>query len=135
VKGQQVLVSLGHPVVLLDAAEGGGCPGRAHPHLVGAGQLDWSRGASLSLQPREVSSEGQTWKCAKLKACSIFLLNDPLQDILDLLISSFVKSSWCDLCTALGHGACREAPLCSFRDTFFTSASVGQKNKVILGTE
>ena len=84
---------------------------------------------------REVSSEGQTWKRAKPKACSIFLLNDLLQAILELLSNSFVKSSWCDFYATLRHGACREAPLCGMGDIFFTSDSVGEKNKVILGTE
>lgn len=122
-------------MVLLEATEGGGCLGRARPCLVGAGQVGWSRGAWQSLQLREVSSEGQTWKRAKPEACSIFLLNDLLGAILEVLSNSFVKSSWCDFCTALGYGACREAPLCSIRDIFFTSASVGEKNEFISGTE
>lgn len=131
-EGRQVLVSLGDPVVLLEGAEGDRRLGRVCSHGMGTDQVGWSRGAWLSLQQREVSSEGQTWKCVKPKASPSFLLNDPLQAILELLSNSFVQGSWCDFCTTLG--SLQECSALQHGD-IFTSVSVGQKKEVILGTE
>lgn len=66
-EGQQVLVSPGDPVVLLEGAEGDRCLGRVCSHGMGTDQVGWSREAWLSLQPREVSSEGQNGNVLSLR--------------------------------------------------------------------